>query len=261
MKDITKLGIAAIGALAIVAGVYVLTGRHAPPEQTPPPVQSAAPPAPPAPSHFPVPESAEAEKAPAPGTPEAETFMRSEVEGLFGQKEVRRIFRLDRLAQNIVATVDNLPREKLAVRLLPTQPVPGRFIAGKGPDGPTIATENAKRYAPYVSLLSRVDTGQAIDVYVRLYPLLQHAYEQLGYPQGYFNDRLIVVIDHLLAAPEPEGPVQLAQPHVLYQYADPDLEAASAGHKIMIRMGLDNERQVKKKLRDLRQRLVSLAPR
>jgi hypothetical protein len=29
----------------------------------------------------------------------------------------------------------------------------------------------------------------------------------------------------------------------------------------MIRMGLDNERQVKKKLRDLRQRLVSLAPR
>lgn len=27
--------------------------------------------------------------------------------------------------------------------------------------------------------------------YVRLYPLFQKAYVELGYPNGYFNDRLI----------------------------------------------------------------------
>ena len=39
-------------------------------------------------------------------------------------------------------------------------------------------------------------------VYERLYPLFQQAYEDLGYPGKYFNDRLVEVIDHLLQTPE-----------------------------------------------------------
>jgi len=44
---------------------------------------------------------------------------------------------------------------------------------------------------------------------------------------------------------------------VLYAYADPDLEARSAGQKIMMRMGADNEAKVKAKLRELRRALVN----
>ena len=65
-----------------------------------------------------------------------------------------------------------------------------------------------------------------------------------------------MVIDNLLAAPEPQAPIRLTQPHVLYQYADPALESASAGQKILMRMGGRNEALVKAKLRAIKQELA-----
>jgi hypothetical protein len=91
-----------------------------------------------------------------------------------------------------------------------------------------------------------------VAAYVRLYPYFQQAYRELGYPGAYFNDRLVEVLDHLLAAPLPAPPIALAQPHVLYTYADPELEARSAGQKILMRMGAENATAIKDKLRAIR---------
>jgi hypothetical protein len=93
-------------------------------------------------------------------------------------------------------------------------------------------------------------------MYSSFYPLFQAAYVELGYPKGYFNDRLVAVIDHLLAAPTVDGPLRLTQPHIVYKFADPQLESASAGHKIMLRMGSQNALVVKAKLREIRAELV-----
>jgi len=97
-------------------------------------------------------------------------------------------------------------------------------------------------------------------VYAGLYPLFQEAYHQLGYPSGYFNDRLVETLDDLLAAPEIHGPVKLVRPRILYQYADPDLEARSAGQKLMMRLGLDNELAVKARLAQIRAQLARSSP-
>jgi hypothetical protein len=94
-------------------------------------------------------------------------------------------------------------------------------------------------------------------VYFRLYPLFQLAYEDLGYPGQYFNDRLVEVIDDMLRAPEVEGLIQLTQPKVFYEFADPRLEGLSAGQKLMIRIGPANEAIAKAKLRDLRKAVAS----
>ena len=75
-------------------------------------------------------------------------------------------------------------------------------------------------------------------------------------PDGYFNDRLVEVIDHLLATPEVAGPIKLTQPGVFYQYADPSIEERSAGQKAMIRLGSQNAAIVKEKLRALRKEVV-----
>jgi hypothetical protein len=93
-------------------------------------------------------------------------------------------------------------------------------------------------------------------VYERLYPLFQQSYEDLGYPGKYFNDRLVEAIDNLLQTPEVAGPIKLVQPKVFYEYADEDLEARSAGQKLLIRMGPANERAVKAKLREFRAEIV-----
>jgi len=119
---------------------------------------------------------------------------------------------------------------------------------------------HAARYAPYVQLAVRADAKQLVDVYVRFYPLFQEAYAELGIPGAYFNDRLVEVIDHLLATPDVDGPLRVVRPHVFYQYADPELEALSAGQKTLLRMGKANAAQIKDKLRALRGALTNEPP-
>jgi hypothetical protein len=79
---------------------------------------------------------------------------------------------------------------------------------------------------------------------------------ELGYPDGYFNDRLIAVIDHLLETPTVQGPIKVTQPSVHYQFADPALEEKSAGQKLLIRMGNGNAAAIKMKLRELRREIA-----
>jgi hypothetical protein len=105
-----------------------------------------------------------------------------------------------------------------------------------------------------------VDAKTAAALYVRFYPLLQQAYRDLGYPQGHFNDRLVAVIDHLLATPQVEGPIRVVQPKVLYEFADADLEARSAGQKLLLRMGTANAARVKARLRQFRAEITSAPP-
>jgi hypothetical protein len=89
--------------------------------------------------------------------------------------------------------------------------------------------------------------------------LIQRCYQDLGYPNGYFNDRLVQVIDVLLATPAPAGPVELVRPSVMYEFADPSMEARPAGQKLLIRMGPDNAKVIKSKLMELRA-AVTAAP-
>lgn len=159
--------------------------------------------------------------------------------------------------RHIVATVDNLPRQTVATRILPLQPVPGLFGSTKSDNGEAIAAENAARYRRYMAAADSIDATRLAQLYVRLYPLFQQAYVDLGYPNGYFNDRLIEVIDHLLAAPEPKPPIYLVQPKVLYEFADPKYEQLSAGQKMMVRVGPENEQLLKAKLREIRKALVA----
>jgi hypothetical protein len=117
--------------------------------------------------------------------------------------------------------------------------------------------ENAGRYTPYVGLAEAVPTDKLVAVYVRFYPLLQQQYESLGYPNAYFNDRVVQVIDHLLATPEVKGQPLLVQRQVLYEFADPALEELSAGQKILIRIGAGNRAKIRAKLQEFRQALTS----
>ncbi|MBU1357932.1 MAG: DUF3014 domain-containing protein [Gammaproteobacteria bacterium] len=242
--------------------------------QTPPPGPSAGvpqpdfPPAPPelpaaaAPAgpQFPVDTAADA-KLPSLG--ESDGQIKSDLDNAFGSKGVLTFLQIDGFVRRMVATVDNLTREQAPSRVWPVQPAPDRFkVAGEGA-ARTIDADNAARYTPFVLFVESVDAKKASALYTKLYPLFQQAYEELGYPGRYFNDRLIAVIDHLLQAPEPTGPVQVKltevksdvsaqRPWVRYEFVDPNLETLSAGQKIMVRVGLVNERRLKAKLSELR---------
>jgi len=187
---------------------------------------------------------------------------------LFGSKNVADFLQFDGIVRRFVATVDNLAREQAPASAWPVQQTKQRFITSGQGDKQVIAANNAARYNPMVLFAESVDPAKAAKAYARLYPLFQQAYEELGYPGRYFNDRLVAVIDHLLQAPEPAGPVQVRlvevkgdipsqRPWVRYEYADPQLEAMSSGQKIMVRMGLENERKLKASMRAFREQIAT----
>ena len=166
------------------------------------------------------------------------------------------------LIDKSVATVDNLTRSRVAEKIRPLGRLPGNFVVvTEGDNGPFyLSPENYARYDSLVNMVSGADADELEATYRRFYPLMQEAFGQLGYPDGYFNDRVIAVIDHLLATPEPEEPVRLLQPHVLYEFADPELEALSGGQKLLIRMGPDHAARIKTVLENFRTRIAK-APR
>ena len=125
----------------------------------------------------------------------------------------------------------------------------------------TLDSQNFQRYRPAVDVIRMTDMQRVAAVYLRFYPLFQQAYQDLGYPTGYFNDRLVKVIDELLATPQISGPIDLVRPNVMYLFADPTLESRPAGQKLLIRMGPDNESAVKAKLKELRAIVTATPPK
>lgn len=208
----------------------------------------------------PLPPPASARTTPLPPLAESDTAVRESLAELFGRDVAARAFVQENLVRRIVATVDNLPRGKVAVDMRPVVPTGGSFRVAGPENRVLLDPRNFERYAPAVAAMRALDARRLAATYTSLYPLFQQAYQDLGYPAGYFNDRLVAVIDHLLATPEVREPIALVQPRVFYEFADPALEARSAGQKLLIRMGPQNASVVKAKLRELRAEVTRLAP-
>ena len=249
--------IGAVVAAAIAAGGWYWYAGRSHPAAEPPPIHAAAP--------QPATESApsiahpmsEGAAAALPALNDSDPVVHDSLAGVFGRDPIGKFLVPQNIVRHIVVTVDNLPRRKVAVELRPVKPAPGQTQTAAQGEFTTLGDANFARYGPLVHVVQGTDVKSLAVVYRRLYPLFQQAYEDLGYPGKYFNDRLVEVIDHLLQTPEVAAPIPLVQPKVFWEYADPTLENRSAGQKLLIRMGPQNERIIKAKLRELRAEIVA----
>lgn len=255
-------------ALAIVAAVAVAallfyqlqSVPPAPQAELEPPVEALPAPQAKAEPEIRYPIEVEVAEKPLPPLDESDEAARARLAELLGEPSLVELLNLQTFVRRVVATVDNLPRKKLAPRLMPVKPASGQLLTATKDDTLVLGEKNYARYSPYVRLLDAVDTQKLVTFYTQFYPLFQKAYEDLGYPGAYFNDRLVEVIDDLLAAPHVEGPIRLVRPKIYYRFADPELEALSAGQKILIRIGPENAGKAKARLREIRSALVARAP-
>ncbi len=178
---------------------------------------------------------------------------------LLGNKPGAAMVIRDDFARRVVVTIDNLGRAHAAPRLWPIEPTVGKFSVQRLGEQDVIAIANTARYNALVTLATSIDVARAAALYKQHYTLFQAAYKELGYPQAYFNDRLVAVIDQLLVTPEaPEpmavklievkGEVPSTQPWTRYEFVDPKLEALPAGSKMLLRLGSENARRLKAKL-------------
>ena len=270
--------IAAALACAVAAAAvwwYWLRPEHV--TVAPPPV-AAAPEVPVAPPPMPEasgpqnPVDALAPADPAlPALAESDQRVTALLAELLGRDKLASFLVTDGFVRRVVATVDNLARAHAPSRMWPVQPMPQRFVVDdQGDAGTTISAANAARYSAFLTFAEAVPLDSAVALYARLYPLFQQAHEELGYHKQYFNDRLVAVLDHLLLAPEPQGPLRVKltpvntdvpnlRPWVRYELVDPALESLSSGQKILVRMGPANEARAKALIRELRKRVATSA--
>lgn len=256
------VGTAVIAVLLALAAAWYFWQRNrelpAPPA---PPSQAIAPaPAPPLPApgpqaaiRYPLGVMPSLSSLPELGRSDS-SFLKGLGQGL-GHRLLALMF-TDEVIRRIVRTVDNLPQKKLPSDAMPLKPLPGALVTtGKG-EHLLMSRRNEARYAAYVRIISAVDAGKLVDIYVDFYPLFQSAYETLTNKNAYFNDRLVEAIDDMLDAPDPAGPLKLVRSEGFFEFADAGLEARSAGQKILIRMGPANASAIKAKLREIRQEVT-----
>ncbi len=258
------IGVAAAVVVVAAGTWYYLHTRRPLPSvpvavQAPAPAQPAAEPA----IQHPLPAAQEnkALQGPVPALADSDPALSDALKSLVGEDAVKDYLRPESIVRHLVVTIDNLPRQKIAVEKRPTTELAGSFVAKGDELHATLDPQNFARYQPMVAVIGKLDMQQVAAVYVHFYPLFQEAYQDLGYPNGYFNDRLVQVIDSLLAAPQPAAPIQLVRPNVMYTFADPALEARPAGQKLLIRMGPDNAAVIKAKLTELRTAITAAPPK
>ncbi len=195
---------------------------------------------------------------PLPPLEDSDAYFALALTDLFG-RELGQWLVTETLIEKLVVTIDNLPRQQVAERMRPLSVIGTGFAAEHMPDSEMylLGADNFARYDVVVTMLMNIDLDELVNIYRRFYPLFQQSYVTLGYPDGYFNDRAVEVIDHLLAAPSVDEPIYLIRPHVLFQYADPELEALSAGQKFLIRIGPEHATRLKGVLKHIRGKIAT----
>ncbi|RME32751.1 MAG: DUF3014 domain-containing protein [Deltaproteobacteria bacterium] len=229
-----------LGEEPIVA--HAPTPSATPPKGEPenPPPQSARIPMPP---RHPVSLPEKTETAGQPEEPplpqnleEADGWLQQRLSQLGLKKRLLRLLRLEHFIGRMVIFIDQLPERSLPRQHMPVVPPDPPFMVTEADGHTIISSANGLRYRPYVNLFNQLPVEVWVNIYQSLYPLFQQAWEQTG-ESGYFNDRLVEVIDHLLKTPVPRGPVPVQKHITRYRYVDAALENASAGQKLLIRSG------------------------
>ena len=200
------------------------------------------------------PEAPGGELVPLPALDQSDEYLKLALADVLGSQSLVKMLAETDLITRMVATIDNLPRDHVAERIRPIAGLAGPFDVEASRDNIefTISPDSYRRYDLLVDMVTNADLNELTEVYGRFYPLFQKAYVELGYPNAYFNDRLVAVIDHLLTTPVVQDPISLVRPHVLYEFADMDLESLSSGQKLLIRMGNEHATRIKATLRELR---------
>lgn len=162
----------------------------------------------------------------------------------------------DSLLPKAVTVIDNLAKGELARKVLPTQAPEGEFKVVMEQDIAWLDESNYKRYEPYVDAITSIPPQALANSFHILRPLLESAYGQLGHGKSGLDQRIIAAIDRMLLTPDHNGPFALERQSVLYQFADPSLEALPGVQKQLLRIGPENRARIKNYLKELRTALL-----
>lgn len=111
--------------------------------------------------------------------------------------------------------------------------------------------ESYRRYDLIAEVFASLDPQGCAELYKQLKPLIQEAYQELGYPTQDFDEALFNAFIILLKTPVVEGDILLEKKVIRYKMMDRKLEKLSTAQKHMLRMGPQNMQKIQGKLREI----------
>jgi hypothetical protein len=188
---------------------------------------------------------------PLPPLAESDEAIKQDLADIIGVDPLAEYLVKSQSISRLVATVDSLTSRQVPPQMNPIRTADGKLVTEVEGETVTMSAQNFARYDGFVTLLQNADTEALVAMYQHYSPLFQIAWEENG-GQGQFNDRLLEVVDHLLETPDVPGPVNLTKYEAVYLFEDAELEAMTAGQKVLVRMGSANAELVKQKLTEIR---------
>ena len=179
---------------------------------------------------------------------ESDDFVRAELEPLALPEDWAQ---RDDLARRMAVVLANAADGQYPQRQLAFMAPRAPFQVVERDDRKYIDPASYQRFDSYLDLLERVEPDALAQLIDRLRPLLTEALGELGSDLPP-NAQIKGAIDLLLEVPVLSGDVEVVQPKVFYEYADPTLEALPPLKKLALRMGPTNLQRLKAYLSQLR---------
>jgi len=183
-----------------------------------------------------------------PALDESDAWVKQELLALKWRPGLASLFVTDEMIRRFVVQIDNIAQGRLLGDQAFFKGLSQDFIARTESSGYRLAQQNYQRYQPYLDLLESVPPAQVAALYQKLYPLLQAAYQELGYGDAQFDERLQQAIALLLATPDIADEPQLTLPSVHYAFADAQVEKLGQAQKQVVRLGKNNASRFKRLL-------------
>lgn len=202
-------------------------------------------------------ETPQPEIEPLPTLEESDSFVHNKTVVMADGMAIEPMLVEKDLVRHFVVFVDNLAQGELARKVSPLKGPDRVFTVSDITNKTYLNPDSYHRYDLYADFVANLNEVQLAATYKELTPLLSEAFEELGYGDMSFNERMLEAIDIMLAAPIIEQPIELDGVSVNYQFIDPTLEALPNAQKLLVRMGPENSKKVKAALRRLKKHLAN----
>lgn len=246
-RSVTPMVVVALVVIVLAAAAwYWFAGET--PEEAPPPQTAAV-------SEAPPPRTISPPEPVDPAPPElltlddSDAFIRDLLAALSSHPGLAAWLVDDGLIRRFVVSVDNVAEGQNVAQHVPFMKPEQRFgVSGVEPNM-RVDPRSYRRYDAHAQIVSSLDTSGVAELYLRLEPLMDEAYVQLGYPDTKFRRTLERAIAHLLEVPVVEEPPMVMLGAAFYEYTDERLDSLTPVQKQFLGMGGDNVRTLQAKMR------------
>ena len=192
-----------------------------------------------------------------PNLNESDSFFRNRMEIMSSNSDLVRWLSVDDLLRRAASYLDGLSRGVILSKIFPlTQPT-GSFTTHMVGETIWLNAGNYERYDITIEAIASIKMEALAQLFHIARPLIQTSFAEMGYNERQMEGIILQAIDRVLSTPIIIEPIELTRESVLYQFADPELEALMPLQKQVLRTGPENTQKLQQQALALKNALLN----